>query len=695
MKNALYSVLVALALVSCAKEEEVVTPPTPNKYTLTITADTGGSVSSPGGTYNEGSKITVTATPDGMYLFKEWSDGSTTNPREITVTSNLTLKASFIKKTYPLAVTVEGEGIVQEEVIIQGSTTETEYNAGTTVRLTATPNEGWVFAGWSGDVESDELVIEVSIEKGMAVSALFKRDSFELNITIEGEGTVKEEVIVQPSQYDYETVVRLTAIPEGNWSVFKGWSGDVTSEEETIEVTISNVININVLFEDVDVKVKTKSQTLQLSQVGLSPEELRQTLGIVAGPFHYSDSNESFMLFPGQAPWVAGRPDLGIQSRTDDNRVPTFSFVKNNGFWEYHKSFPEAGFWGPRSFEAVGNTFFVADGNEIGTGGDWKGDLFMGEILGGGDIKWTRVNSEEEMGYYHGLGVGDLNGDGLVDAGVAPANSRIQLFYQNTDGSFSMNSEQLIVVTRNPDGVEVPPFALQFSDLDYDGKAEIITSGYGQGSGQNPSNNKDLNEIRVYKKNSSLDSYELKFVDQVPISVFSLGIGATSIKVSDLNKDGLKDVIIAREAFYNLEFVNTFEVWIATSPLEFEFAFSSPIYSEQTLMFREFLMFDVNNDGFDDIILRPHAFGSLYRIVPNTFNINDSKGVKLNHLIWLNKGDGTFSHYDTETLEVRDILTYNLYPYMENDILHFMGIYPINSEIGEIITTDIEVRIKD
>ena len=133
MKNALYSVLVALALVSCAKEEEVVAPPAAKQYTLAISTETGGAVSTEGGLYNEGSKITVTATPDGMYLFKEWSDGSTQNPREVTVTSNLTLKASFIKKTYPLAVTVEGEGTVAEEVIIQGSTTETEYNAGTTV----------------------------------------------------------------------------------------------------------------------------------------------------------------------------------------------------------------------------------------------------------------------------------------------------------------------------------------------------------------------------------------------------------------------------------------------------------------------------------------------------------------------------------------------------------------------------------
>ena len=73
MKNALYSVLVALALVSCAKEEEVVAPPAAKQYTLAISAENGGAVSTEGGLYNEGSKITVTATPDGMYLFKEWS----------------------------------------------------------------------------------------------------------------------------------------------------------------------------------------------------------------------------------------------------------------------------------------------------------------------------------------------------------------------------------------------------------------------------------------------------------------------------------------------------------------------------------------------------------------------------------------------------------------------------------------------
>ena len=243
----IFFLLSIFAIVLSCSSDETSTPDPIVKYTITLSAEEGGTVSTEGGTYNQGSKITVTATPDGQYLFKEWSDGSTVNPREITVNSDLTLKATFVKKTYPLSVTIDGEGTVQEQVIIQGSTAETQYNAGTTVRLTATANEGWVFAGWTGDIESADLVVEVPIEKGTSVSALFKRDSFELNITIEGEGTVKEEVIVQPSQYDYETVVRLTAVPAEGWE-FVGWTGAIASAELEIEILVSEAKTISATF---------------------------------------------------------------------------------------------------------------------------------------------------------------------------------------------------------------------------------------------------------------------------------------------------------------------------------------------------------------------------------------------------------------------------------------------------------------
>ena len=298
MKKLLFSTLsVFLLFVACSKEEQAPPPPPTPTYTLSFSAEAGGSVSSEGGTYTQGSKITVTATPDAQYLFKEWSDGSTTNPREITVTSNLTLKASFIKKTYPLAVTIEGEGTVQEEVIVQGSTSETEYNAGTTVRLTATPNEGWVFAGWSGDVESEELEIEVPIEKGTAVSALFKRDSFELNITIEGEGTVKEEVIVQPGQYEYETIVRLTAEPDEGWE-FEGWSGDIVSFENSIQTAVDSPKNISATFIYKGYTITRSSISIPIIEF---PERgsVNNTIRNVSGAFVMNALDKHLFVQPG------------------------------------------------------------------------------------------------------------------------------------------------------------------------------------------------------------------------------------------------------------------------------------------------------------------------------------------------------------------------------------------------------------
>ncbi|MFM1807410.1 MAG: hypothetical protein RLZZ242_135, partial [Bacteroidota bacterium] len=252
MKKLLYALLSILVIIlACSKEEQTPDPlPIPN-YTLNFSADTGGTVSTEGGTYNQGSKITVTATPDGQFLFKEWSDGSTQNPREITVTSNLTLKASFIKKTYPLSVNIDGEGTVQEQVIIQGSTTETEYNAGTTVRLTATPNEGWEFSMWVVDgVVITENPIEVAIEKGREATVFFKR-KFDLNIVIQGQGQVNKEDIDSNK-------FRLTATPSEGWN-FLRWTGNFPqggSSDNPITIEYSNNdIEVTAIFESTPVKI--------------------------------------------------------------------------------------------------------------------------------------------------------------------------------------------------------------------------------------------------------------------------------------------------------------------------------------------------------------------------------------------------------------------------------------------------------
>lgn len=69
----------------------------PNRqYTISVSsANTEQGTVSGGGTFSEGSRITVTATPKSGYDFDRWSDGVTTASRNIQVTQNLTLTASF------------------------------------------------------------------------------------------------------------------------------------------------------------------------------------------------------------------------------------------------------------------------------------------------------------------------------------------------------------------------------------------------------------------------------------------------------------------------------------------------------------------------------------------------------------------------------------------------------------------------
>ena len=103
--NLLYILLAMLSLASCSKEEEVITPlivqkPTPEpetvQYTVTVTTEEGGTVSTEGGTFDEGTEITITATPSEGYVFYGWDNNSIQNPLIIKVSENVTVSPKFI-----------------------------------------------------------------------------------------------------------------------------------------------------------------------------------------------------------------------------------------------------------------------------------------------------------------------------------------------------------------------------------------------------------------------------------------------------------------------------------------------------------------------------------------------------------------------------------------------------------------------
>src|SRR6056300_1351981 len=65
-----------------------------NSYTLTVSAGEGGSVSG-GGEYEEGTEVTITATPADGYKFIGWSDGDPTSERIIQISENISISADF------------------------------------------------------------------------------------------------------------------------------------------------------------------------------------------------------------------------------------------------------------------------------------------------------------------------------------------------------------------------------------------------------------------------------------------------------------------------------------------------------------------------------------------------------------------------------------------------------------------------
>ena len=175
MKKLFFLFSIFTIVLSCSSDETstpVTPPPAPIvKYTITLSAGEGGTVSTTGGEYEAGQTVSVTATPQGEYIFKDWSDGNTNATRTITVSSNNTLTANFEKRKYPLTLNIEGEGEVLEEIVNAGRTTD--YDSGTTVKLTAVPAEGWEFAGWTGAIESTELEVQLLVSEAKSISTLF------------------------------------------------------------------------------------------------------------------------------------------------------------------------------------------------------------------------------------------------------------------------------------------------------------------------------------------------------------------------------------------------------------------------------------------------------------------------------------------------------------------------------------------
>jgi hypothetical protein len=225
--------------------------------------------------YVDGSSVTVSATPDPGWVFAGWSGGlsGSVNPATVTMTADTSVTATFVEDV-PLVLTTSTVGGGSVSV----SPDQPGYSSGETVTVSATPDPGWVFAGWSGGLSGSVNPATVTMTADTSVTATFVEDvPLVLTTSTVGNGSVS----VSPDQPGYSSgeTVTVSATPDPGW-VFAGWSGGLSGSVNPATVTMTADTSITANFVE-DVPLTISVNTTGSGSVAIDPDQSTYSYGDV------------------------------------------------------------------------------------------------------------------------------------------------------------------------------------------------------------------------------------------------------------------------------------------------------------------------------------------------------------------------------------------------------------------------------
>ena len=237
-------------------------PPAPKQYTLTVTAGEGGTVSTEGGTYDEGTEVTITATPAEGYEFIGWEGSdSIENSVMIVIGSDLEISAIF-RKLIIESIIVENhiESLIVSHKFIPevyaNYTNGNKVDITTDVKITSIENKVSIIDNniLIGGVKGyDELIFEF---EGISTNLTLYVDNIEFEELDSKFLEIKESTIKVPYLMinifpTNDGIIHNDTIgPASYWSITNPSLEESKSKIKNILLTTKNAIELGTEFRD-------------------------------------------------------------------------------------------------------------------------------------------------------------------------------------------------------------------------------------------------------------------------------------------------------------------------------------------------------------------------------------------------------------------------------------------------------------
>ena len=133
------------------------------------------------------------------------------------------------------------------------------YFEGEILNIEANASKNYVFDNWSGDFYSTDSTAVINIDYDKNIVANFSKKRFQINISVEGKGSVSRKLIKSGviNDFSHGSIVEILALADDGWT-FVEWKGDVSNNITNPQhVTVDQTKNITVVFEEEFVGINT------------------------------------------------------------------------------------------------------------------------------------------------------------------------------------------------------------------------------------------------------------------------------------------------------------------------------------------------------------------------------------------------------------------------------------------------------